>query len=392
MDIIKYLLDATFRANPDYELVLFDRLEAHEQKRLAELLQDAEFYGLLRPRVPGLTVKSVSRDVALLLYSLATPGRLPAYARTLLGERANETLAQLVLDQVLQIQSGTDFVCGPRARDAIDAANAADLVGDGVLARLSLQALRYGQELRIDDDAALARRLYCYNRLPATLRWQRRLPTRAEVARFLGLDDGAVPEILQRNWISLSGTNDEPWLAWTRRTAERNGGHAAHKLYVSPPPDHLQQALAALLGVLSETGAQSFKVGARLEGLLRPDKLVIYFAQHDEMRAAADRIDQALSGMPAHGVPFTAPLDAAGLLSWGLDPPTQERLLPYRGRSWRSWIAGELAVALNAARREPIAGTEPWQFALRKLRLRGVDTVTWTPAAGFWTAPGTPAQ
>jgi hypothetical protein len=380
---LKNLLDATFRTNPDYELVLFDRLQRSEQDRLAELLTDPELYGVLRPRVPGLNIKSVTRDVALLLYSLAAPGPLPRYAQAMLGAQSNRTIAQLILDDVLQIQSGSEFICGPRARSVIDGSETDGLVGADVLGRLSLDALRYAQALQIDDVTALARRLYSYNRLPASAHWKQRLPSRTAVAEFLDVE--TLNTRLRRQWIKISGGHGDPWLFWASRTAGQQSGRN-HKLYISPHPAHLKDTLATLAGILGATRARAFKIGAHLNGILRPDKLVIYFGEHDDMRAAADRLGQALAGMPAQGVPFTAIIDRAGLLSWGVDPPREDRLLPWQGPSWRGWIADVLAVALNAARREPTLSTEPWQFALRKLQLRGVDPATWIPRPDLWAA------
>ena len=45
------LLSSTrrFRANPNYELVLYDRLPAEEQESFAELQKDPNSYGILRP-------------------------------------------------------------------------------------------------------------------------------------------------------------------------------------------------------------------------------------------------------------------------------------------------------------------------------------------------------
>ena len=44
--ILKDILQAHFRANPDYELVLFDRLPDEYREQLAALKEDADFYGV----------------------------------------------------------------------------------------------------------------------------------------------------------------------------------------------------------------------------------------------------------------------------------------------------------------------------------------------------------
>ena len=124
--------------------------------------------------------------------------------------------------------------------------------------------------------------------------------------------------------------------------------------------------------------------------MLRPDKLVAYFGSFEQLSLAAEQLARSLDGCPVHGVPFTAALTADGLLSWGLDPPAGERLLPWQtGESWRVWVAHRLAIALLAARGAGATAIEPWHFALERLALEGIDTGTWTPSAALWQPPTT---
>jgi hypothetical protein len=128
-----------------------------------------------------------------------------------------------------------------------------------------------------------------------------------------------------------------------------------------------------------------FKIGKGAHGLLRPDKMVVYFTSYEDLIATAEQLKTELEGCPAHGVPFTAELAGEGLLSWGVDPSGQGQVLPWVGReSWRLWVTNRLAVALIATSTEDTANLEPWQFALRRLQLEGVDTGSWTPAGTDW--------
>jgi hypothetical protein len=161
-------------------------------------------------------------------------------------------------------------------------------------------------------------------------------------------------------------------------------GSRSFKLYVSPPAEHLREAFNATLEVLTEVRAPSFKIGRDLYGVLRPDKLVAYFGSREAVHDAGDRLRRRLEGMPAQGVPFTAALDAEELLSWGTDPPRGEHLLAWQGPSWRRWITDRLAVALLSAKAAAATALEPWQFALDRLRLEGIETTTWTPATTIW--------
>jgi hypothetical protein len=87
-------------------------------------------------------------------------------------------------------------------------------------------------------------------------------------------------------------------------------------------------------------------------------------------------------------VPFTAALDDDGLLSWGVDPPAAQHLLNWQPReSWRLWLTNRLANALLTARGTPAPTAkprEPWEYALERLRLDGVDTDTWAPHDRLW--------
>ena len=130
-----------------------------------------------------------------------------------------------------------------------------------------------------------------------------------------------------------------------------------------------------------------FKIGPDAAGLLRPDKMVAYFGRREELEEIADSLRARLAGCAAHGVPFTAALDGEGLLSWGVDPPDSARALSWLGReSWRLWLATKLGAALAFAKSESSRGTtEPWRFAVERVRRLGVDVERWTPTDALWS-------
>jgi hypothetical protein len=132
---------------------------------------------------------------------------------------------------------------------------------------------------------------------------------------------------------------------------------------------------------VSRSASFSWKVGADVYGLLRPDKIVVYFERFADLQETAASLSERLKGCPAHGVPFTAQLGAAGLLSWGVDPPAEEDLrLPWPQReSWRLRICNRLAAALVLAKRSQQPRISASLFALERLRLEGIDPRTWTP-------------
>ncbi|MET0555438.1 MAG: hypothetical protein ABW221_20515 [Vicinamibacteria bacterium] len=373
-----------FRAGSLFDLVVFDRLPHAEQAPLAELRADPDFYGVLRPRPgSGRTVKVAGRDVALLFLTLGTPGPLPFFVWGEDPEDAAREVLDLVLDGVLEMEEEGAFVCGSAAlRLAAPGASGPS----GRIGRLSQEALRHVEALALDDPNEIAGRLYGYGRLPVSPDWERRLPDAAAVLAFVGAAPGGpVARQLEAGWDRGPAGKSPGWIAWSPRAAhDRAGGRAVHKLYVSPQPESLPQAFAALVDVLARRGHRPFKVGDAAPGVLRPDKLVAYFADVEELQAAAQELAERLPGLAAHGVPFSAEAGGDGLLSWGMDPPASERAVAWQEpESWRLWLARRLAAALLAARRDG-SDLPPHRFAVERLRREGVDVDRWTPGAAMW--------
>jgi hypothetical protein len=376
---MKNVMDGIFQANPAYELVLFDRLPPEQRESLAPLSGDPDFYGILRPRHDSrLGIKSVCRDTALLLYTLQSPGPLPAYVLAQPG--APKAIAQLILDGVLSIQSEGALLSGPSAFSSVCEPLDETTPGN-CLAVLSRDALRYAQRLTLSDAARLSMRLYSYNRIPLSPGWRKQFPDAAAVARCLGVEpDGPNFRLLSRDWIQMeTPPPNDAWLAWQSRQPRVARRSPGYKLYLSPHPGFVRDAFDALVRLAADSGAYAFKAGKEIHGLLRPDKIVVYFHHRDALRETARELGARLERCPAQGVPFTAQLGAGPLLSWGIDPP-EETAAPawLRRESWRLWVSNRLAVALLAARREE-SSVEPWRFALERLRLEGVDTNLWTP-------------
>ena len=391
---LKHILDGEFRASPGYDLVLFDRLPPDQKEALADLKNDPDFYGVLLPKEGNARgIKSVCKDTALLYLTLNQAGALPAYLHTALGERCNQAVAELVLDGVLEMAREGRFVCGAEAYDSIYLGSEPSQPAEetcGKLARLAREALRYGQAMDLEDSGRLSARLYFYNRIPLSARWARRLPSEDDAANYLGIDRHRAR--IERRWTRQKIA--EPfngWFLWQLRdmhAADKQSGHG-YKLYVSPQPDHARDAFEAVLEIAGDSGAHHFKIGNDAAGLLRPDKLVVYFWSLDALQETAKRILERLRDCPAHGVPFTAEITSDGLLSWGFDPPPDKGALAWREReSWRLWITNRLATALLAAKKNGSGDIEPWQFALERLRLENIDTNTWAPTDAFGRATG----
>lgn len=428
-DPIELFSTVRFRANPNYELVLFDRLPPDQQELFVELRKQPSFYGILRPvDSSGLSLKSVTHETALLYLSLLDPGQMPGYARTLGGEDFASAITKLVIDQVLEIEIDEAFVAGAKAYEALYGPTVSTESRTRI-GRLSTAALRYGQALPVSDIMELSMRLYNFNRMPVTTAWENKLAGPDDVIELLGVGAGDRHEYLLRTQWQANPSNGklksagraaqdgspseiaggynhetEPgklpeassgWLSWNSRKTLANSSknNATFKLYISPLPEFIAEVFGLSFKTLANTRAFHLKVGSDVLGLLRPDKMVAYFSSQDDLREAAEILSREVEGCPPHGVPFTAEISGDGLLSWGVDPPESRQLLSWQPQeSWRLWLTNRLANALISARNSADANgpakLEPWQYALERLSLEGVDTESWTPAQRLWQKAG----
>jgi hypothetical protein len=380
------LADRIFRLNPAYRFVGRSRLQPKALRALGLDRLDPGYAGVLVPAAPDLPVKAVCARSAALLRGLLRPGPLRSAARRSLRSDPG-ALPLLVLDSVLELACGNRFVTGAAATHmlALDPAPAAAPTRIG---RLSIDALRYAQELPVTSARALSDRLYFYNRAPASPAWAARLPTRDDVAHFIGIGAGETcSKLLASDWVATDAGAHCDWLAWHARARLRVV--APYKVYVSVDIADLPDAFALAVAVASEHGVPGFKIGCDLYGLQRPDKLVLYVATLRDLKRLCARLLIGLRGARPQGTPFTAAIDRAGLISWGLDPVPDAGTSSESVTSWRRSITDRLALALLAARsagRGALA-VEPWQFALQRLRLDGVDPRAWTPAASNQQTP-----
>jgi hypothetical protein len=381
--------ESSYRASPAYDVVVYDRLPLSLRSIVAADARAPSFYGLLLPRAgsPAMAPRTLDQDTALLLLTLREPGTLPAYLSRRLGARCQDVVRSLVLDGVLEVEREGSFVSGPAALDPESIRTAP---AHGPIAMLSNAALRHVQGLELGDRRAIANRLYMYNRVPLTPHWANVLGDARDVLRFLGCEDGPTARRLGHAW--MPPNLEHGWIGWNSAHTEGSAQTArTGKLYVSPLCAELPELFRTLVEVLDGLGAPPFKIGIDAVGLLRPDKLVIYFQDVSEMQRCADALVRALRGARVQGVPFTAAASSSGLVSWGIDPPHHPSS-PDRATSWRTWIAGQLAGFLTASRAASATDVEPWQFARERIRVLGVDPDTWCSRATLWSGDAEPAQ
>lgn len=376
---------ARLRSNPSFRLIPFDQLEERERRAFQSLSEEPDFYGLLAPPLASvLPVKSVSRDAALLFLSLREAACVPHLLTSLFGANAEDRLRQLVLDGIFEVEHAGGFVSGAAAFRFFG--GRAEDVYTYRVAQLSSEAVAYAAALDGLSASEIAARLYMFNRAPCTPRLQRQFADGDRLLAYL-LEGTAVAKQLSSRWIRE--ISQDSWLVW--RTEEPMPRHD-FKLYVSPTLDSLPQAFRVAVDTFARVRCSQFKVGRTAFGLVRPDKLVAYFHNLDQLREAAELIRASAAGLAAQGVPFTAAIDPAGLVSWGMDPPRFDQVLAWQEhQSWRQWVAERIAVYTLAAKEsdaEDIPG-----FALHRVSLDGIDTTTWSPDLAIWRGrAGTEAE
>ncbi len=371
---------------PRYRLLVPGRLPAHVRRRLGPAASDPALGGVLVPgRGLGGEPLVVEHEVAALLGALKRPGRVPQALARRFGSVAPDVVGGLVLDGVLAVRDGSSWLTGADAYGTI-IARACVVRPRGRIGRLTVAALRYGARLGTTDVGALASRLYRFNTIPVSPRWHRLDPGDDVVASWFEREGRVATSAWVRDAEVSSG---QAWLFWRSRRVRRAPGRRlpVYKLYISPRGDALRRTLPLLREGLSETDAFALKVGAGVQGLLRPDKIVAYFPDRPSLLDAAGRLGPLLRHVRAQGVPFTAALLPSGLLSWGIDPP-EDRRPPglERQASWRYWISVRAATALVAARGATRPRVPAWDFALARLALEGIDVRSFAPVGRRWGA------
>jgi hypothetical protein len=372
-------------ASPGYELVPY----AHDCRAPTGSPDDCPAHAELRPRgARRLSSLLVSGRTADLVRSLERPRPVADIVDGHVSPRDELALVRLVVDGILAVDVGGRALTGPAAfRHLLEDAGRAPSAGR--VAALTRRALEYGAALLPARDALLADRLYRYNTVPASGRWVRRAGTLRTGDSWLGLDAIRVRRSPNSAmWTRGSPERDGPWVHWTRADdGERHRGTPMYKLYVSPVADELPETLRVTAERVLRSSAVAMKVGRGLYGILRPDKLVVYFGRREAMLEVAGSLARELSGARAQGVPFSAPLSAGDdLLSWGIDLPAVQSGL--RSESWRRYVVDRLARAMVVSHDAAgAAAITPVEFALARLALDGIDPGSFAPNdPGDWSA------
>ena len=99
---------------------------------------------------------------------------------------------------------------------------------------------------------------------------------------------------------------------------------------------------------------------------------MVYFLTRAALVEAGGFLETALAGISAQGVPFSGTMTQDGLLSYGIDPPTDVEPLNNR-ESCRQRVTRLLGNSLSTSSRSKSLPVAPWIFAVLRLTLEGVQ-------------------
>lgn len=380
------LQDATLRRSDRYRLVTNETLTDDQREQVGSLADHPDFCALVLPEDAAASVKAVDYDAAALLSLLRRPRSLPDQFS---DAESRRNVLRLILDGILEIDVNGTFVSGHDAYERLSLPAVGSPERPTETAMLSRRAIRFGIRLGLQNTAALAARLYTFNRRPPTPEFFRKAPTAQAVRRLLRL--GPSPPAVRGQWkeettspaedATAPSEGDRYWLVFRPCDPAHSANRAAssgHKIYVSPRPARVPAVFDTVTEAISPEHVYRFKVARHPWGLLRPDKFVLYLRDESSFRETAAVLTDAIADHSGQGVPFAGRLGDGELLAWGQDPSGEAFHAEWRDSgSWRVGITNILAQAIVDAQRWDL--DSPETYARVRLQLEGIDPYTWTP-------------
>jgi hypothetical protein len=140
---------------------------------------------------------------------------------------------------------------------------------------------------------------------------------------------------------------------------------------------------AEVIARIPGSGGRLLKVGRDVRGLLRPDKIVIYFARFDDALRFARELAADVGVVRPQGVPFTHQVGRTALVSVALDPPAHVYSPgTAETQSWRTWLTERLAECILQVRR--LGPSDFRRSVATEIAALGVDPETWRPFGVRW--------
>ncbi|MCW3119189.1 MAG: hypothetical protein JWM28_3271, partial [Chitinophagaceae bacterium] len=264
----RFLLNEKFRQGLVYRLTEWNQLNNQQKVLLSGLHDEAEVYGVFEPADSSseLTFKVAYREVAMLYLHLQHFNKLPHYFIVSGGDHINDTVAQLLLNDIIQIAWEGSYVGGTAALSAVYGENIfTEPQLPGFLSDLSFKAIYYAWMLQDTNLRSVAGKLYAFNTVPWDASMKLAFYDTQRVEEFLfSRTDTAGRKSMDQQWYTDADTEKSSWLSWARRIPGKSsllhsGGN--YKLYISPVINVLPEVFMRFIPVISVSKAFSFKVG-----------------------------------------------------------------------------------------------------------------------------------
>ncbi|MBD3178334.1 MAG: hypothetical protein GF417_01310 [Candidatus Latescibacteria bacterium] len=391
------MLNNIFRMNPVFDITPIEELEDKYRRKFAHIVRNDNIRGLLHaPSEARVTVKALNQDMIDFLGSFREPGRISDFCAEYSAENREEVkklVIRLVLDSVLEIQVGNEFISGVDAVNTLLHAGQKSLeteIGEGrnQIQALSTESLEYVLKLESLEPMEISSFLYNFNRLPFCLESRKRLHDEKAVMEFLGLTDDNTwdgmgssikPKPQERDSSGEIRMYDQVWRYWYLSGEKTSTEDLNYKIYVSPTLDDLPEVFAVVREEVIGSGAYSMKIGRRASELFRSDKLIIYFNRFEPSMEFALKLAEELGQFSSQGVPFSHQVsEETSIVSMGVDPPSKFG----EKNSWRRYITDNLALAIQSARRSESGDIH--KYIHTHMRMVGIDSTRWRPVRDDW--------
>ncbi|MDB5007776.1 MAG: hypothetical protein JWP45_2169 [Mucilaginibacter sp.] len=361
MNILSY----TFRSNPDYKVIAWDKVQGSDKRP-----GSGRGPFILIPKDPENAKPIISLDLAEadIFFSLNSAQKLTPAHVTLFGENAVQGVIGMVYDNILQIQTASGaFEGGSNCESVWKLVNSHNSVDRPLhpLSKLSCDAISYAFHAAHLDENAITNRLYGFNTYPHIMN-----TTQVNPSKINDTDTRLRNIVKERNYhFHDSGY----WLNW-RHTNCVGFSQLHYKLYISPCLQSTHEVFRTIAEMCFNFLVPAFKIGKGVHGMLRPDKLVLYFQSMEAMLSVANELRHSLNGVDAQGVPFTNPTDTGALISWAIEPNAIS--VNYEGvTSWRMYVSKCISRSMKLS--AFMYGDHSVASVLKRIRLNGIEPDNW---------------
>ncbi|MEQ6122817.1 hypothetical protein AAON49_01285 [Pseudotenacibaculum sp. MALMAid0570] len=268
-------------------------------------------------------------------------------------------IKSLVLDQVLQIKDkNEEYVSGSTCFESLSRKYNHSS---------SINAIKHAWFFKESPLEEIVEKLYSYGMMPMHYSLQEKLEHPTNVIEWV--DSKKIDSFLQNYDFTPISDENKYWFYWQRKNIDRKED-LPFKLYVSPEPKDLPFVFRKVAETSIKLSAPIFKLGSTSSGIHRPDKMVMYFKNWEELNSFAQSLLPSIENCKSQRVPFTYSLSPNGLLSYGIEPEDDDSV------SFRIYISKLIAKTLKLYSFEN--STLNINDILLKLNLNGIQTKKWT--------------